>query len=97
MNSTHQCVLNMLAMTNKYRVIHSILGEKSAPGNITYWRKKESGDEEYIFRVDVWSDSKQKFIETRWYPEVGTTPYFVNEYNDDTATMLELAVPNERG
>lgn len=95
-NSSYQCIVDMLKITGKCRMLHASKKEGSGNtlGNIAYWRQKESGAEEYIFRIDVWSDSKQRFVETKWFPEAGSSPYFVNEYNDETETLIRLATPN---
>lgn len=56
-------------------------GTRTAPGNRAYYRKGSTGNE-YIYRTDVWSDSQNRFVLTRWYPEIGYVPYLETEYNE---------------
>jgi hypothetical protein len=78
-----QTIVDMIMSTCRYRSSWTGIDKNfPTPGNRAYYKRGSDG-REYIFRTDVWSDSKGRFVETRWYPETGHIPYMIKEYNED--------------
>lgn len=78
----HQGLLDTFHTTGKYRPAWVISNNCTIQGNRAHYRQTHDCKHEYIFRMDVWSDSKNKFILTRWYNEIGNVPYLETEYNE---------------
>ncbi len=78
----HRGLIDAILSTGCYRAFWTKDVNSATAGNRAYYRRTADGKHEYIFRTDVWSDSKGKFVLTRWYDEVGHVPVLETEYDE---------------